>query len=73
MDQVINDVKIFDNQDIKKKILLTHPRKHHWKMFCSAKIREKLNSLKKIRFFKYFKYKNLIHKQYKDFLFIIQL
>ena len=51
MDEVINDVKIFDNQDIKKKILLTHPRKHHWTMFCLAKIREKLNSLKKDKIF----------------------
>ncbi len=51
MDEVINDVKIFEDQNVKKKILLTHPRKHHWTMFCLAKIREKLNSIKKDKIF----------------------
>ena len=51
MDQVINDIKIFDNDLIKKKILITHPRKHYWTMFSLAKIKDKLNSIKKEKIF----------------------
>ena len=51
MDQVINDIKIFDNDLIKEKILITHPRKHYWTMFAFAKIKDKLNSIKKEKIF----------------------
>ncbi len=51
MEQVINDIKIFDNDLIKKKILITHPRKHYWTMFTLAKIKDKFNSTKKEKIF----------------------
>jgi len=51
VDQVINDIKIFENENIKKKILMTHPRKHHWTMFSLARIKDKLNQLRREKIF----------------------
>ena len=51
MDEVINDVKIFDNQDIEKNPI-NSPKKTSLDDVLFSKIREKLNSLKKDKIFK---------------------
>ena len=49
MDQVVNDVKIFDSKDIQEAVLKTHPRKHIWTIYSLAKTKENIKSIKKIK------------------------
>jgi hypothetical protein len=49
MDQVVGDVQIFDNKEIQKRILATHPRKHILTVFTLAKTKERAESTPKIK------------------------
>ena len=49
MDQVVNDIKIFDSKDIQEAVLKTHPRKHIWTIYSLAKTKENIKSIKKIK------------------------
>ena len=49
MDQVINDVKIFDTKDFQDRVLKSSPTKNIWTFYSLAKTKENIKSIKKIK------------------------